>query len=485
MSRPGSLTGKLRQMAENTPESRDRHIDLLRALALCAVVLGHWTAAVVVHDDSGLDGYNLLGVLDWTHPFTWLFQVMPVFFMVGGYANAASLSSHRRKGGDDTSWLLSRTDRLLRPTTALLLVLAAGSLTAFLAGVDGDVIGTVSWLASIPLWFLVAYLAMVFMTPPAFALHRRWGLAVPAALAALVLLLDAARMGGGVPVVGQANYLFTWLAIHQIGFCWWDGQLTHRARTSALVALTGLGTLILLTSLPFSPYPVSMVAVPGEELSNTAPPTFALFALAVTQLGIALLLSGPSNRFLRRTGPWTVVVGANTVVLTIFLWHMTAVIIAGAALYWTGVMPQPEPGSGQWFLLRVPWLLFLAAVLALLVMLFSPIEGRTAAAGSGRRVGATTVLGVPVPPVLWRGLTVIALAAVLVGLLNVALAGDDYDGPAGLPGYALLSYFAGAALLRLARVKVHDRAPGSGNGRRPQGNGRSGTGSRGRPRSGE
>jgi peptidoglycan/LPS O-acetylase OafA/YrhL len=448
-------TGRLRELAERTPEHRDREIDLLRALALCAVVAGHWVLVVVVHDRhgvEGLDGYNLLGVLDWTHPFTWLFQVMPVFFMVGGYANAASLDSHRRHGGDDTSWLLGRTDRLLRPTTVLLALVAAASLTAWALGADQEAIGTVSWLATLPLWFLVAYLTMVFLTPVTWALHRRRPLLVPAVLVLVVVAADIARIGVGVPYVGEVNFLVGWLAIHQMGFLWRDGMLPHRPRVLLPVAAAGLAGLIVLTALPFSPYPVSMVAVPGEELTNPGPPTVALLTLALVQLALALAVAGPVNRWLRRIRPWMAVVAANSVVLTIFLWHMVAVIIVAFALYPTGLMPQPEPGSGAWFWLRIPWFAALTVVLAALVAAFSRVEARSAGSHRGQPVRAARVAGVRVPRRAWPVVTVAGIAAAVGGLLGIALAGTDYDGPAGLPAAALLAYFAGAAVLRGARA---------------------------------
>jgi len=64
-------------------------------------------------------------------------------------------------------------------------------------------------------------------------------------------------------------------------------------------------------------------------------------ALAVTQVGVVLALQPAANRWLRRTRPWTAVVAGNAVILTVFLWHMTAAAIAAVVLYPTGVMAQP------------------------------------------------------------------------------------------------------------------------------------------------
>jgi hypothetical protein len=405
-----------------------------RALAICLVVLGHWFVVAVTYRDGVLSGYNALAVLTWIDPFTWLFQVMPIFFFVGGYASCASLASHRTRGGDGIGWVLRRTDRLLRPTTALLVVLPLVTVVAVAAGVDEQQLGHAVWLASVPLWFLLAYLTLVVLTPWLYALHRRAGLAVPAVLVILVAVADWLRMGLGVPIVGQSTYLFAWLAVYQLGFCWRDGLLRLSRGQALAVAAGGLVALIGLT-VP-GPYPLAMVGY------NTDPPTLALMALAVTQVGVVLALQPAANRWLRRTGPWTAVVAGNAVILTVFLWHMTAAGIATVALFPTGVMPQPSIHSAAWLLWRVPWLAFCAVVLAMLVALFARIELRR------------SVLR-PVERGPWRdGATVFGLAAVLAGLLVVAVSGAEYHGPTGLPWAGVLSYLSGAAVLRLVRTQA-------------------------------
>ena len=161
--------GEMRRAAEATPAHRDRYVDLLRAVAISAVVAGHWLVVHVTDEGGGLSGTSVLDVAAWTRPLTWLFQVMPVFFLVGGYANTASLTSYLRRGGNATGWTLRRTDRLVRPTTTLLAVLAAAALAARAAGVGPQLVGLGVWLAGIPLWFLVAYLAAVVFTPLMYA----------------------------------------------------------------------------------------------------------------------------------------------------------------------------------------------------------------------------------------------------------------------------------------------------------------------------
>jgi fucose 4-O-acetylase-like acetyltransferase len=425
------VVGALREQAARTPAHRERLADLLRAVAICMVVLGHWLVISVTFENGQLSGQNALNDLSWAHPVTWLFQVMPVFFVVGGYANSASLQSHYAAGRDSAEWLLTRSDRLLRPVTALFVVVPMAAVVARLAGVPEDVIGTATWLAAIPLWFMLAYLAMVVLSPWMAGLHRRFGLWVPGAMAVWVGLADLLRLGFDVPYVGESTYLIGWLAVHQLGMCWRDGLLP--SGRAALLTWTAVSVTALVLLTTAGPYEVRMVG------DNTNPPSLALLALAATQVGLVLLARPAAARWLAGLGPWTVVVAVNAVVLTMFVWHMTAAAIAAAIVYPTGLMAQPPVDSAAWLWWRVPWLASAAVVLVGLVAIFGRIELRR----PERR---------PMPAGRLRTVLLVAgLVAVLGGLLGVALSGREYHGLGGLPPAAVLAYLAGAAVLRRAR----------------------------------
>src|SRR5215469_11558962 len=85
------------ELAERTPVSRNRYVDFLRAMSMLVVVVGHWLAAVPYLDATGnLTSSHILTAVPWTAWLTWLVQVMPIFFLVGGYANGISWRAARR-----------------------------------------------------------------------------------------------------------------------------------------------------------------------------------------------------------------------------------------------------------------------------------------------------------------------------------------------------------------------------------------------------
>jgi hypothetical protein len=126
-------------------------------------------------------------------------------------------------------------------------------------------------------------------------------------------------------------------------------------------------------------------------------------------------------------------------------------VVAGT-LSAAGVLPTPRVNSTPWWLWRVPWLLMLSAVLAVLVAIFSRIELR-----HRRRAEGT---GAPRPAVVRLSLTIGGLVAVVVGLLVNNLTSRFAHERFGIPLVALVAYLAGASLLRLMRaVGAKARSP--------------------------
>jgi acyltransferase-like protein len=353
-------------LAAATPSSRDRYADLLRVASLGVVIAGHWLMAVPVTGPDGTTRVtNVLALVPALQPVTWLLQVMPVFFLVGGFAHATALASIERRGGGYADFARSRTARLLRPTAVFLAVWLALALGAALAGQDQGLVRVALRTAVQPLWFLGVYLALVALAPAMWRLHRRFGALVPVALLAVAAGVDVLRFAGHAEIA-VLNLLVVWAGVHQLGFFYADGSLQRGGRRLALLLVgAGLGAVLLLTTV--GPYPVSMVGVPGSPVSNMSPPTVALAAHAVWLIGLVLLLRGPATRWLGRARVWRAVVAANGVAMTAFLWHLSAAFVVLVALRgWSA----GTPGSAGWWATRPLWLGAAALVTAALVAVF-------------------------------------------------------------------------------------------------------------------
>ena len=360
-----------RELAARTPPDRDRYLDLLRVLSLAVVIVGHWLMATVeTRPDGQPRAGNALAVMPSLQPLTWVFQVMPLFFAVGGFAHATALRREPRYG----EFVRARAARLLVPTGVFVGVWLVVALAIELAGRDDGMLRLATRVVAQPLWFVGAYLGVMAFAPLMWRLHRRHGAAVPAVLAAGAVAVDAVRFGPGAgtgwEAAGYLNLLFVWLAVHQMGFLYADrGPNGDACLTKAGAWLAGTGITAVLALTVAGPYPVSMVGMPGEKVSNMSPPTLALLAHAAWLLGLALLLRRPAARWLARPRIWLAVVTANGVAMTAFLWHLTALFLVSAVQMAVG-MAVPAVGTAAWWATRPLWIALLAAATAALVAVF-------------------------------------------------------------------------------------------------------------------
>ncbi|EID53475.1 acyltransferase family protein [Saccharomonospora xinjiangensis] len=404
--------------------SRDRFLDVVRALAIAAVVVQHWTMPVLGYADGTLTAGNALTTPGWW-AVTWLSQVMPLVFFTGGAANHLSLS----RGGAAAPWLATRLGRLLFPVLPLLAVWAVVPPALRLFGVPEQPVALAGSIAAQLLWFLGVYLITVLATPLLAAAHRRWRWAVPAALASMAALVDIARFDG-VPYVGYANAVFVWLAIHQLGFFYSDGTLRALSRRAALImSATGFGVTALLVSA--GPYVASMIGMPGAPMSNMSPPAAVLVSLAVGQIGLALAARDLLTAWANLPSVAAVLGWVGPRFMTVYLWHMPALIgLAALTVLWLDYA-TPVPGTITWLATVPGWLLSAGALLAVLLRVFGRFETRVPrcapapmpllcvaallAATGTLTLAATGFSSAPWP---WIALIVVAYALIRVPIRN-------------------------------------------------------------------
>jgi hypothetical protein len=228
---------------------------------------------------------------------------------------------------------------------------------------------------------------------------------VPVALAGAAVLVDVARFSG-VPLVGYLNEVFVWLALQQVGIEYAAGRFSRLSTSvSALVGLGGFAVTALLVVA--GPYPASMVGLPGQAVSNMSPATLCLLTLGIGQLGLLFACRRAIVAFGRRPRVAALQRLVGPRCMTVYLWHMSAmIIVAGVTVVGFGYA-TPAAGSLGWLIATPLWIGALALVLRGLLVAFGRFE----------TIRADVVHG-PSAPRLAAGLVLLA-----AGLLDIAARG--------------------------------------------------------------
>jgi fucose 4-O-acetylase-like acetyltransferase len=425
-------------MAETTPPTRNRVVDLIRVVSILVVVFGHWLMAAITFEDGQLQPGHLLELADWTHPLTWVFQVMPLFFFVGGYSNALSWRSARDRGETYGSWLRDRLRRLALPVVPLLLVWTFGGWLGLRLGLDWEMLQLASQVALVPTWFLAAYVVIVTLAPPLLMVWERfgwWSISVGVVLAAIA---DWVSIGLDFVPAGFLNYVLVWGTVHQLGYAWVDGELAGVPRRLGLLVV-GFATTLALVWL--GPYPVAMVGLDTAQITNSYPPRVTLSFLGMFQAGLVLLLEPVLARWMQNISAWTGVVLVGARIMTLYLWHLTAMVLAiGVGLLADGFGFGIEPLTGQWWLTRPIWFVALLVPTLALVAIFGRFE--------------RPEKDLRPAPAWWRPvLAVVMICAGLGFLAAIGIADED-----GLNGLVLALPIIGVVIGGVARAPW-DRVP--------------------------
>lgn len=336
--------------------TRDPLLDLARTAALAVVVLWHWVFSTVEVNDTGLHVGSVLTAAPWLWPLTWILQPMAIFFAVGGSLHLASW----RK--DPERFVRRRGARLALPALPLLLPVMAIVLVAHLLG--HPIIAGAGILIISPLWFLGVYLVLMALVPVTAPMHERHPALALAGLLGGAVAVDVARFrfGWEGPLQILVGFLVVWATVHQLGY-WWERLTTAPVAARAGLAATGLAGLVLLPRI--GPYPLPMVGVPGQEVSNMAPPNLMTVMLALFHVGALALVAAPLRRFADRQRARLAT--AQQWAMPVFVWHLagyTAFFAAAVALLGLDNVAI----SGTWWSQRWLWLVGPTAATTLILV---------------------------------------------------------------------------------------------------------------------
>jgi acyltransferase-like protein len=374
---------------------RDRSIDAARAAAIVGVVAGHWLVTGLVPGPDGVATASPLTAMPALAPAGWLLQTLGLLFFAGGYAAARrgrtsppdpdrgarrepASTSHTDRDAHRTPGPRRGLGRLARPVLVLLAGLGLTLLAGAALGVPATTLRTIARLTASPLWFLLPYLALHLATGPLRRLVHRTGAAAVLPLIATVTATDLGLLPG--PVAVLAAWAIPWI-LGLVLAAKDDAAKDDAARDDAArddvrtpwpagtwvgAALACWGAAALAALILLAGYPSSAVGVPGAGRSNLDPPSLLAVALAVTQIGVFLLLRRPLSRLLRHEAAYRPIAALNRAAVPVYLGHqVTLLALAGLAALVDPAMPGllTAPDGARWVVDRVAWLPVLAVVL--------------------------------------------------------------------------------------------------------------------------
>ena len=368
------------EVEAQTPPNRDRAIDVIRIASLVGVVAGHTVMATsTIRDDVFIWG-NLLTTSVYLQALTWVLQIMPLFFFAGAASSVISWRPDASWGG----WLMKRCTRLFRPVFYYLAfwVLALMILKPLL---PVDVYRPIAGISVQLLWFLGAYVLMLAAMPLLCRINTLPGLtAAVGGVYLLIMAVDAVRLHD--PSLAPLGYLnlTVWLIPGMFGVAYRRGLL--RGRSALWVGLVMLGVNLAL--LAFGPYELSLVGIDGQRLANMTPPSLLMAGHAIMMCAFVIAAMPAINRWAQRRRVWWLTVIGNSGAMTLYLWHMPALLFIHLGFDLAGL--DRYPGQPNFLALSIIQLSLMLAVVAVLFLALRPLENNPLPDWDG---AATTLTG--------------------------------------------------------------------------------------------
>src|SRR5699024_3011744 len=106
-------------------------------------------------------------------PVTWVLQVLPIFFVIGGFAGSRAYLRLREKGGTAADSVNGRLHRLLLPTVFPIAAVGAALGLLSILGVPEELLRSIGIRYGEPFWFLGVFLAVQALLPALLVAHER------------------------------------------------------------------------------------------------------------------------------------------------------------------------------------------------------------------------------------------------------------------------------------------------------------------------
>ena len=197
-------------------------------------------------------------------------------------------------------------------------------------------------------------------------------------------MIDAIRINGDAPAgLGYLN-LVAWLIPGMLGVAYRRHLLAGRA---ALL----LGAVMLAVNLALmwlGPYELSLVGIETQQLKNMTPPSLLLAGHAIMMCAFAIAAAPAIARWARRPRVWWLTAIGNSGAMTLYLWHIPALLFMHLVFDYLG-HPRYDAGAPGFIALSILQLIIMAVLVAAAFVALRPLENNPLPLWDGGYVATT------------------------------------------------------------------------------------------------
>ncbi|CPU23865.1 acetyltransferase%2C fucose-4-O-acetylase [Mycobacteroides abscessus] len=199
---------------------------------------------------------------------------------------------------------------------------------------------------------------------------------------------------------------------------------------NAALVLAATVFAINVALVTFGPYTISLVGVAGQKVPNMIPPSLVLAGHAIILSALAIAAMPAINRWAQRPRVWWAVAIGNSGAMTLYLWHMPALLGMHLAFDFLG-FDRYDTGAPDFIALSVLQVATMMLLVTGLFLALRPLEnnplpgwdGGSIAGPGARSAAAGTALmiagGFTLASVVWglKGFGLVCWVVVLAGLI--------------------------------------------------------------------
>ena len=311
-----------------TSISRERFIDFTKVIGLLFLIVNSFLFLRLEESSGELFVTNLSAESQSLIVISWFTAGMSLFFFSMGFNNLIAWYSNVGRDGSQWNYLVDRINTLLGPvlvwifsSTIVLNILSRSSnFPNYLTTSEDGIMPSIEFILW-PLWLVSIYLVMVLFAPLTIFLHKKYPYATVLTLFTMTVLIDNIEFSLNFSYIKLFNYLFFWIAIHQLGYFYADGKI-QEVNVNVFRYLTVFSYGYLFYQISVSNKYLSLASYRLSSLNNEDPPTTLYLVASIGLISLAFTLKNLIEKMLSNQKIWLLISHIHANIYTIYLWHL-------------------------------------------------------------------------------------------------------------------------------------------------------------------